>query len=900
MNKFSIEKIVIEKSEKDIQIGVTREFGNGINLICGSNETGKSSLLDFIRRGFFKTKGADKGKIYFKVSSNAGERRYRADIQDNRSADLRCRIFDENNNAVNYNFIENTINKKYFEQGFTINLDDLMNIQNKDTDVLVNTIKDPAGEKLDLILTKIKNEAKKILGDNNRLTKETAGILEKINKENIKINELSNLETRYNNAVQELKRLNDELEKIYKQEEFQENVSKLEELEVKFFNISEQKNILLLEFNEALFNSQDKYSKIIQNAGRLEANKSVLQKNEDKTAQLKEKISEGINNLRSEYAINADAADIENFTADYGIIRKLKEIYADKAELEKELLAAKQNKENVEENLLLLKYESAHLVSELQDFGSIEKMQELYNFIDENMAEYYYLQSGAVLPDKSRTVIISEIIKKPGIFILFTVLFILTSVIAIICFINHASESGISAALTSLCLLIGIGAAKFSNSSEAKEAGRNKMQEILLQVKECIKNYSGSIDGFEGALLPSKINNFKTEIQNKIQNYSRMSGIVSKNTSDSDYNKEKLKRIEEKMEGIRNNIKELTEKAESVIKSGSPDFEIPAETYLEAAAAIQNLKEYSKEMSLVLQDIKELEAENSSIIDEFNAFISEMKININFSESYAENIQLLKAFNDKNSNLKTNIDVINAQLENINSRIELFEEKKAASSKYAGCMSKEALIALKNEKTAAKSEAEFEKRSLESFEGLNDLKMKKALLLEEYRKKIFTLAKDKMILNLIQTAKDGFDKIQPDLYNAQQYLKILTDGKYSKINLDLEEIQNADGSLTKNWNTLSRGTKEQVYLALRLGYASNYTKDRLTLEDNGKAALPLIIDDAFVNFDTQRTRQGIKCLIESAKTNQVIFFTCHNDVMRTHFEELCCKAGVKLNIINIG
>mgnify|MGYP002626050263 CR=1 FL=1 len=250
--------------------------------------------------------------------------------------------------------------------------------------------------------------------------------------------------------------------------------------------------------------------------------------------------------------------------------------------------------------------------------------------------------------------------------------------------------------------------------------------------------------------------------------------------------------------------------------------------------------------------------------------------------------------------LKTNIDILSVQINSINKQLEILENEK---NKFAditdNLMSKEELAELKQTKLAEKKEAEYEKRILENFEGLNYLKIKKSVLLDEYRKKIFTLAKDKIILEIIKKAKESFDNVQPDLSNAQKYLEILTGGKYAKINLDLEEINSQDNSINKKWKELSRGTKEQVYLALRLGYASNYTKDRTTMLPNGKADLPIIIDDAFVNFDEQRTKQSIKCLIEFAKTNQVLFFTCHSDIMQKYFQEAGRETGIDVNIINM-
>ena len=69
MTKFIIEKINIEKSNKDIPTGILYELSNGLNLICGNNEAGKSSLMKFIKEGFFRSSKTDNGKIFFSVNN---------------------------------------------------------------------------------------------------------------------------------------------------------------------------------------------------------------------------------------------------------------------------------------------------------------------------------------------------------------------------------------------------------------------------------------------------------------------------------------------------------------------------------------------------------------------------------------------------------------------------------------------------------------------------------------------------------------------------------------------------------------------------------------------------------------------------------------------------------------
>ena len=192
----------------------------------------------------------------------------------------------------------------------------------------------------------------------------------------------------------------------------------------------------------------------------------------------------------------------------------------------------------------------------------------------------------------------------------------------------------------------------------------------------------------------------------------------------------------------------------------------------------------------------------------------------------------------------------------------------------------EKIEAERNQKEEQRQELQVEKSKLEAFEGIADRKIEKNLLLDEYRQIVKKLIVNKLSLDLVEIAKGNFNQTQPDLVNAQKYLSILTGGKYSKINLELQEISNEDNSLIKKWDILSRGTKEQLYLALRLGYASNYSTK------NNKPSLPLIIDDAFVNFDVLRTKNALSCLAEFSKTNQVMFFTCHTEQLQKLLKEL--------------
>jgi uncharacterized protein YhaN len=66
---------------------------------------------------------------------------------------------------------------------------------------------------------------------------------------------------------------------------------------------------------------------------------------------------------------------------------------------------------------------------------------------------------------------------------------------------------------------------------------------------------------------------------------------------------------------------------------------------------------------------------------------------------------------------------------------------------------------------------------------------------------------------------------------------------------------------------LSDGTKDQLYLALRLASLLHFAEHN--------APLPLILDDCLVHFDDDRARAALEVLGEVSKSFQILFFTHH-------------------------
>lgn len=108
------------------------------------------------------------------------------------------------------------------------------------------------------------------------------------------------------------------------------------------------------------------------------------------------------------------------------------------------------------------------------------------------------------------------------------------------------------------------------------------------------------------------------------------------------------------------------------------------------------------------------------------------------------------------------------------------------------------------------------------------------------------------------------------LKEAQEYLALLTGGRYVGINLDKKlTVVRSDGK-KREVKYLSRGTAEQLYFALKLAFIEQI-KDEINL--------PILIDDSFVNFDDQRVSYIDQLLQKISKNNQVLIFTAQKNLV---------------------
>lgn len=172
-----------------------------------------------------------------------------------------------------------------------------------------------------------------------------------------------------------------------------------------------------------------------------------------------------------------------------------------------------------------------------------------------------------------------------------------------------------------------------------------------------------------------------------------------------------------------------------------------------------------------------------------------------------------------------------------------------------------------------RQQVEFEKSglALELHSKINVLE--EQLNSDANRWAMLTIARD-----VFERTREEFQKErQPALMQAaSRYLSDLTLGRYTAVRAvigekeqDLEIIEGE--AHTKRANELSRGTAEQLFLAMRFALIEEYAKKA--------EPMPVVLDDILVNFDPDRARAACQVIMDLSERFQILFLTCHPETI---------------------
>jgi len=162
---------------------------------------------------------------------------------------------------------------------------------------------------------------------------------------------------------------------------------------------------------------------------------------------------------------------------------------------------------------------------------------------------------------------------------------------------------------------------------------------------------------------------------------------------------------------------------------------------------------------------------------------------------------------------------------------------------------------------------------LEKSNELSNEIAKKEALRSELNRMASEWAILAMCKKILKETRDRYEREkQPKVIkSASDMILKMTNGAYKSVFAPLGEqkfelLTPADEH--KEIGILSRGTREQLYLAIRFGF----------IKESKDEPLPVIMDDILVNFDPKRAKAATECILDLSRSHQVLFFTCHPQI----------------------
>ena len=224
-------------------------------------------------------------------------------------------------------------------------------------------------------------------------------------------------------------------------------------------------------------------------------------------------------------------------------------------------------------------------------------------------------------------------------------------------------------------------------------------------------------------------------------------------------------------------------------------------------------------------------------------------------------------------------------LESVQSMIHIEEQKEFGLEDYS-----EPLKELEGEKRKVLDEISKAQWVLEQKKE-RDIEMEKRI--EELNQREQTIQEAKIEIQALEKAKEEIEEIATEIRNsfgkrlnekASAYMAAITNGKYTSLSIDEHLNISVEGknSLISS-HRLSKGTVEQIYMALRLAATD------IIFEEDKK---PILLDDTFAMYDNKRMGNTLRYM--SQNMEQVIVFSCH-----TREKLLADKLGLDYNFIRL-
>ncbi len=276
----------------------------------------------------------------------------------------------------------------------------------------------------------------------------------------------------------------------------------------------------------------------------------------------------------------------------------------------------------------------------------------------------------------------------------------------------------------------------------------------------------------------------------------------------------------------------------------------------------EGLKRVNLEISNLKNEINLLEKNNDSLEEEINELKSKFNLKVGLEKEKIQNKYLTKIEKGKLDKLKN--------LEDINYEIQVLENKINAQKIKLHTLE----IDKKNIEPKLENLSKIEEKIVYNNEKMSTLKTLEESM--ELAKNILSDSYEEMK----STVTPKFTQ------NLSENISNITDGKYTNIRFNDEQglIVELENGNYVSATQLSIGTIDQLYLSLRL----------CMLEELSDEKMPIILDEAFAYYDTERLTNILKYINDKFTTHQVIIFTCTN-----REKEILNNLHINYNCINL-
>ena len=257
----------------------------------------------------------------------------------------------------------------------------------------------------------------------------------------------------------------------------------------------------------------------------------------------------------------------------------------------------------------------------------------------------------------------------------------------------------------------------------------------------------------------------------------------------------------------------------------------------------KNIEEKIKlEINNLENEINLIEKNNQELENEINKLNSNFNLKINLEKEKIKNQYLNKIEKEQIFKL-INSENINWEIEKIQNQI--------------------------NDKKIELHTLDLDKKNIESqLDNLSKIEEE----LVNNKNKMLTLKKLEKSMELAKNIlSSAYEKMKNSVtpkftQNLSENIFEITDGKYKNVALNdneglLVELENGNYEMASK---LSVGTIDQLYLSLRLSMVEELAEEKM----------PIILDEVFAYYDTNRLKNALKYISEKYKEHQVIILTC--------------------------